>query len=248
MEVRRSTGKCFRQWGVPGRDQADCSGRAPGPPRSSVGSGTISAGGSGPPPGQEGVNQPLHSSPFPPWIWDALPNGGDGETEAAQGQEGPPPNPRGALGGLLAPLGGCQKPTMNEGLRAGGQDPHGGHNTGVHPPTSAASLPPIPSFPPQGAHPQTGGEGRQHPPSPNTPHCPTPPEHPHSHRHWGHRAGGCPEPAPRCQHPPLQPQTHHRPGWGGTGNQVLLVKLGAPVRAPPPSTAWGEDPGLLSPK
>lgn len=40
MEVRRSTGKCFRQWGVPGRERADCRGRDPGPARNSADTGT----------------------------------------------------------------------------------------------------------------------------------------------------------------------------------------------------------------
>lgn len=138
------------------------------PPAALQGVGQHQLGVSGPPPRQEGVNQPLHSSPTPPWNWDALPNGSDGETEAVQGQEGPP---------SLIPLGHWEGwlPPANEGLRAGLQDPHGmgGTTLGSTPPGTAASLPPIPSFPSQGGKSHTGREGRQH-----RPHCPVPPEHP----------------------------------------------------------------------
>lgn len=60
MEVRRSTGKCFRQWGGPGRERADCRGRDPSPPRSSATPRQPQLGGPEPPPGQGRVNQGWH--------------------------------------------------------------------------------------------------------------------------------------------------------------------------------------------
>lgn len=63
-----------------------------------------------------------------------------------------------------------EKPTVSEGLRAGGRTPtprgaqHGG----------PLSLSPNPSFPSWGAQPHTGREGRQLLPPPNAPHGPEP--------------------------------------------------------------------------
>lgn len=105
-------------------------------------------------------------------------------------------------------------------------------------------------------------------PLPVLPLCP--PSHPFHHR----GRGGDIVPPPKHLPLPLAPLLPSAPGpsgWGvpsatpmptpssatpnpphtclgGTGNQVLLVKLGPPVRAPPPSTAWAGGAGLLSPE
>lgn len=57
MEVRRSTGKCFRQWGGPGRERADCRGRGPSPPRSSATPRQPQLGGQTPRPAREGLTR-----------------------------------------------------------------------------------------------------------------------------------------------------------------------------------------------
>lgn len=104
-------------------------------------------------------------------------------------------------------------------------------------------LPPCPH--PTLSIPMLGGRGGNTAPLQTHPIAP---EHPLLPSALGPSGWEMPSATPQCQHPPLHPQTHHRPGWGGTGNQILLVKLGPPVKAPLPSTAWGEDPGFLTPQ
>lgn len=207
------------------------------PPAALQGVGQHQLGESGPLPGRKGLISPSTAPPPHHGTGMLFPMGVMGKLRQLKGKRDTPKSPwgtGGAAGSIGGGGGGCQKPTVNEGLRAGGRTPMawGAQHWGPSPYQCCLPAPhPIPSTT-GGTSPDWGG-GEATPPTPNTPHCPTPPSTPCSHRHWGHRAGGCPEPAPRCQHPPLQPRTHHRPGWGGTGNQVLLVKLGAPVRAPP---------------
>lgn len=104
---------------------------------------------------------------------------------------------------------------MNEGLRAELQDPHGmgGTTPGSFPLSTAASLPPTPSFPSQGDTSHTGREERQpRPPSKHTPlpRAPRAPPAPTSTAAMGLSA----TPTSQHQHPPLQPQAHPRPAWG----------------------------------
>lgn len=82
-----------------------------------------------------------------------------------------------------------------------------------------------------------GGEATLSP-LPTLPCTPRAPPAPLSTGAMGLGGAQCPSSANTSSATPNPPQTR----LGDTGNQVLLVKLGPPVKAPPASTAWGKGP------